>query len=135
MYYISFISEFIVLLVHTEVLAVLSALNNCCLPYLETLCFILPDDISISAKENQMIKMLLKSNYFPVLKRISIMSIVFSCSIWLLEMNDIDSMNIPLHIKQEQKLVITGIDNTLQNNNVFDYLSPYSIVAIYYNSI
>lgn len=50
-------------------------------------------------------------------------------------MNDIDSMNIPLHIKQEQKLVITGIDNTLQNNNVFDYLSPYSIVAIYYNSI
>ena len=135
MYYFSFISEFIVLLVHTEVLAVLSALNNCCLPYLETLCFILPDDISISAKENQMIKMLLKNNYFPVLKRISIMSIVFSCSIWLLEMNDIDSMNIPLHIKQEQKLVITGIDNTLQNNNVFDYLSPYSIVAIYYNSI
>lgn len=135
MYYISFISEFIVLLVHTEVLAVLSALNNCCLPYLETLCFILPDDISISAKENQMIKMLLKNNYFPVLKRISIMSIVFSCSIWLLEMNDIDSMNIPLHIKQEQKLVITGIDNTLQNNNVFDYLSPYSIVAICYNSI
>lgn len=50
-------------------------------------------------------------------------------------MNDIDSMNIPLHIKQEQKLVITGIDNTLQNNNVCDYLSLYSIVAIYYHSI
>ena len=135
MYYISFISEFIVLLVHTEVIAVLSTLNNCCLPSLETLCFILPDDASITAKENQMIKMLLKNNYFPVLKRISVMSIVLSCRTWLLEVNDIDSMNIPLHIKQEQKLVITGIDNTLQNNNVLEYLSFYSIVALYYNSI
>ena len=78
-YSISFISEFIVLLVHTEVIAVLSTLNNCCLPYLETLCFILLDDASITAKENQMIKMLLKNNYFPVLKRISVMSIVLSC--------------------------------------------------------
>ena len=82
-----------------------------------------------------MIKMLLKNNYFPVLKRISVMSIVLSCRTWLLEVNDIDSMNIPLHIKQEQKLVITGIDNTLQNNNVLEYLSFYSIVALYYNSI